>query len=231
MACPDQHLDFCFTFEMAITPEEELKFLLSTAKAGFIAAATPSFFDNYRREGRSIREHQLNLTPQEEQKLWQMLDREMQQGAHWDYSFLTTNCSSMCVWIVEEALWASGERIDYGQLPQAVTGTYRDLLDELSADYPWARLFWNLRMGSKGEERGELRDKLAPALLEQAWQQAVITDKEGHSRPMVVGDSVQHAEQTFRPKSALITPMGVTAAMLIFILLTIIMFILKKRKR
>ena len=129
MQCPANQLDYCFTFEMALKPEEKLKFMFSTAKAGFIAARTEMFFGNYMAQGRSITEQQLNLRPAEEQNLWQMLDQEMKKGAHWNYSFLTTNCSSMCIWIIQKALSTKGETIAYGKLPEPVLGTYRDLLN------------------------------------------------------------------------------------------------------
>ena len=129
LECPSHGLDYCFTFEMALTADEQMRFLLSTAKAGFMAARTDLFFANYRKEGRSISQQQLNLLPQEEQQLWRMLDEELKRGAHWDYNFLTTNCSSMCVWMVERALTAGGEQLVYGTLPAALTGTYGDLLD------------------------------------------------------------------------------------------------------
>ena len=232
LECLARQLDYCFTFEMALTTDEELKFLFSTAKAGFIAAPTKTFFDNYRRVGRSIHEQQLNLSPTEEQHLWQLLDGEMKKGAHWDYSFLTTNCSSMCVWIIEQALLKSDEQITYGRLPEAVTGTYRDLLNHISADSPWARLFWNLRMGTKGGDEGELRDKLAPALLEEAWQEAMITDGRGNSRPIFCGSPRIVADQTLAatPTPLLFTPLSLLF-LIIFILLTIIFIKSKKGKR
>lgn len=227
LECPVHGLDYCFTFEMALTTGEQLRFLLSTAKAGFIAAPTGVFFDNYRKEGRSISQQQLNLRPREEQQLWRMLDEELKRGAHWDYNFLTTNCSSMCVWMVERALSTEGEQIVYGTLPAALTGTYGDLLDDISADAPWARLFWQIRMGSRSAEQGTLRDKLAPALLSEAWAAATIADSTGHRRPMLTGEPQQIAPQTKVVGRTWFTPV-VAVIMLIFI--TIMIFLLTKKR-
>lgn len=229
LQCPPHGLDYCFTFEMALRPEEELKFFFSTAKAGFIAAKTDLFFANYRTKGRSITEQQLNLRPTEEQQLWRMLDQEMAKGAHWDYSFLTTNCSSMCIWMVEKALATEGEKIVYNRLPEAVGGTYRDLLNHISHDAPWARLFWNIRMGSKGSEQGAVNDKLAPALLQEAWADAVISDTSGNVRPVFAGAPRHIAPQQFRVAPAPITP--TMALVIAIILVTTILLFIKRKKR
>lgn len=227
LECPTHRLDYCFTFEMALTAEEKLKFMFSTAKAGFIAAATETFFSKYKAEGRSISQRQLNLRPAEEQELWRMLDQEMGQGAHWDYNFLTTNCSSMVVWIIERALARAGERIDYGPLPACVSGTYGDLLDHISARAPWARLFWTLRMGTKGSERGQLSDKLAPAVLEAVWADAAITDSAGHRRPVFAAEPQLLAPQLAEPSPTVVTP---TVAFILTIIFIITIIIIKKQK-
>jgi len=229
LQCPSHQLDYCFTFEMALTAEEKMKFLFSTAKAGFIAAATPVFFNNYKGQGRSITEQRMNLHPAEEQQLWRMLDQEMGQGAHWDYSFLTTNCSSMVIWIVERALLTGGEHIEYGQLPAAVTGTYGHLLDHISADYPWARLFWTLRMGTKGSEQGSLNDKLAPALLQEAWNKAVIVDTAGNRRPLFAAPLHQIARQTVLPQASWLTPLKTLVIAITVIIISLLL--IKKRKK
>ncbi len=231
LQCPSHQLDYCFTFEMALTAEEKLKFLFSTAKAGFIAAATPVFFNNYKTQGRSITERQLNLRPTEEQRLWRMLDEEMGRGPHWDYSFLTTNCSSMVVWIVEQALMAEGEHIAYTQLPDAVSGTYAHLLDHLSADYPWARLFWTLRMGAQGRQQGSLNDKLAPPLLNEAWDKASIVDTAGHKRPLFAAPLRQLAPQTAQPQAAWLSPTGALLIITVIIIFIITIVLIKKRKK
>jgi len=228
LECPTKDLDYCFTFEMALTAEEMFKFFVSTAKAGFMVAATPLFLSNYQHEGRSVAEQQLNLTPKEEQQLWRLLDEEIAAGAHWDYSFLTTNCSSMCVWIIERALRSEGEQIAYGELPPAVNGTYGDLLDHIAADAPWHRLFWYLRMGTKSSERGAIADKLAPALLAEAWDKAAIVDSAGHRRPVFAKPQRQLAPQTLTPTACWLTP--TVALLLIIITITILTIIIKKRK-
>ena len=113
LQCPTHQLDYCFTFEMKLAEGEHVKFLTGQAKAGFMAAPTGLFIEQYKRQGRGITEYDLNLTPVEEQALWRNLDREVGQEARWSYDFITVNCGSMCVWIIEQSL--QNEHIEYGQ--------------------------------------------------------------------------------------------------------------------
>ena len=110
MQCPTHQLDYCFTFEMKLAEGESLKFLTGQAKAGFMVASTPVFFNQYKGQGRGITEYDLNLTAEEEQTLWRNLDEEVKRDARWPYDFITVNCGSMCVWIIEKSL--RGEHIE-----------------------------------------------------------------------------------------------------------------------
>ena len=232
LQCPSHKLDYCFAFEMPVTPGQELRFLFTTAKAGFTVMQTSLFTDKYRQEGRGISQTVLNLLPGEKQELWRLLDVELERGAHWDYDFLTTNCSSMCIWMVEQALLKAGEHICYSALPEAVdSGTYDDLLKHISAHAPWARLFWTLRMGNRGSDTGQAAYKLAPPLLAEAWQNATITGDNGQSRPMTVGKPKQLLPQTLDvSRPSVITPTMTLVMTLILIAIAVLSLRLLKKK-
>ena len=231
LQCPSQQLDYCFAFEMPITPGQELKFLFTTAKAGFCVKPTAQFIDKYRHDGRSVDEMPLNLLPHEEQALWRLLDMELSRGAHWDYDFLTTHCSSMCVWAVEQALLTAGEQIDYGQDSRLTSLTYSQLLDSISENSPWARLFWKMRMGGRGDKRGNQEDLLAPTLLAHAWQNATIVDPDGHRRPMMSPAVRRHCPQTLdvsRPSA--VTPTMTVSTIALVLVALVVVFCYKHNK-
>ncbi len=218
LQCPSAKLDYCFTFEMALAAGETMRFLFSTAKAGFIAAATESFFESYRVQGRSIHEQPLNLLPQEEQQLWRLLDEEMQKGAHWDYDVMTTHCSSMCIWAVSQALLTAGEHLEFKTMPQASTGSYRTLLEYMSPHAPWSHLFWYLRIGADGKKTGKEHDMLPPCLIEEGLAGACIVDSSGHSRPVFAGQMKVVALQTSVSEPPFLTPMKVLWAIIIIVI-------------
>ena len=216
LQCPAHQLDYCFTFEMKLAEGEHMKFLTGQAKAGFMAAPTGLFIEQYKRQGRGITEYDLNLTPAEEQTLWRNLDREVGQEARWSYDFITVNCGSMCVWIIGQSLL--GEHIEYRQLPAVLQGTYSDVMDYIAQDAPWMSLYFHMRYFSRRNDTGALADKMAPTLLAEAWQQAVLTDTAGNSRPVITATR-QLAPQTLATGPAWLTPMkALTIAIIIIIL-------------
>ena len=223
MQCPTHQLDYCFTFEMKLAEGEHTKFLTGQAKAGFMAAPTGVFMEQYKRQGRSINEYDLNLTPKQEQTLWRNLDREIAQEARWSYDFITVNCGSMCVWIIQQSLL--DEHIEYQQLPTVLQGTYSDVMDYVGEDAPWLNLYFHVRYFSRRNDTGALADKMAPTLLAEAWQHALLTSPTGGSRPVITA-SRQLAPQTLRTG-----PVWLTAAKaLIIAIIIIIVFIFIKTK-
>lgn len=213
MECPSAGLDYCFTFEMALTAREKLNFLFGTPKAGFIAASTATFLDNYRSEGRGVTAYELNLLPDEEQTLWRLLDEEMADGAHWDFDVTEHTCTSMTAWVVQKAIHSGS--ITYHDLPVPLArGTYRDVADLCSEAAPWSGLFWKTRIGLKGFEHARPEKMMMPVLMGDAWQHATIDDAGGHSRPLVVGQPQVLVGQTWTPEPPAVTPLiaGITLA-------------------
>jgi len=223
MQCPTHQLDYCFTFEMKLAEGEHTKFLTGQAKAGFMAAPTGVFMEQYKRQGRSIDEYDLNLTPKQEQTLWRNLDREIAQEARWSYDFITVNCGSMCVWIIQQSLL--DEHIEYQQLPTVLQGTYSDVMDYVGEDAPWLNLYFHVRYFSRRNDTGALADKMAPTLLAEAWQHALLTSPTGGSRPVITA-SRQLAPQTLSTGPVWLTP----AKALVIAIIIIIVFIFIKTK-
>lgn len=224
LECPTHGLDYCFTFEMKLDDSQQLKFLTGQAKAGFMVAPTATFLEQYRSQGRGITAYRLNLAPNEEQLLWRNLDEEVKQLPRWHYDFITVNCGSMCVWIIEKSLL--GERIVYHRLPDVLQGTYSDVMNYIADRSPWLNLFFHLRYFSRRNDMGNLTDKMAPQLLAQAWMQATFTDESGKSRPVITVTELL-SEQTLEPEAAWLSPMAALALLTIIVL---ILFILTKKR-
>ena len=226
LQCPPHQLDYCFTFEMKLAEGEHLKFLAGEAKAGFIAAPTSLFLQQYTQQGRGITEYDLNLLPAEEQALWRNLDREVAQDARWSYDFITVNCASMCVWIIERSL--QGEHIAYHQLPAVLQGTYSDVMDYIAEEAPWMNLYFHLRYFSQRNDAGALNDKMAPPLLAEAWEHASFDGSPGGPRPVIVAKR-QLVPQNLVPSSCWFTP--TMALVIAIILVTTILLFIKRKKR
>ena len=224
LQCPSAGLDYCFTFEMKLKPGEYWKFFTGDAKAGFMAAQTETFLNQYKAQGRGIVEYDLNLTPRQKQELWRRLDGEVGQDARWSYDFIHNNCGSMCVWIVETSLL--GEQIEYGDVPEVLLGGYHTTIMHVAKDAPWLNLYFHLRHFYLWNVQGDIRHKMSPDLLVASWQKACIVDAEGNRRPVLMA-SRQLAPQTAAIERPLITP---TLTFTILLILVILFIFIKNKK-
>lgn len=171
LQCPTHLMDYCFTFETPTNAKGLFDFFRGKAMGGFAAAPTTAYLDYYRRAGRSVAQHRLNLTPEEKLQLWQQADKEIVRGESYHYNYLHTQCASMVIYLVTSVLPAA---VGYQQLPTQAHGSFRDQMLTESAPYPWSRFFWQTIMGPAGDETEPIEHKLTPSTLPAAWRQATI---------------------------------------------------------
>ena len=177
LQCPDHDMDYSFTFETSTDTKGLFDFFRGKAMGGFAAAPTPAYLEYYSNAGRSVVQHQLNLTPEEKLMLWQQADKEIVRGNCYRYNYLHTQCASTIIDLITSVLPAP---VDYQQLPAQTKGSFRDQMLVESEPYPWSRFFWQTIMGPAGDELFPLEHKLTPRTLAEAWQQATVGDDHRH---------------------------------------------------
>lgn len=229
LQCPSEQLDYCFTFSMASDNITLLKYVRGAAKGGFESVPAEMFLQRYREEGRGVSQVQLNLLPHEEQELWRLLDHEVEQGARWDYNVITTNCTSMCIWAVEQCL--DKEHIEYHQLDPIMNAPYSEFVHSICAYEPWLELMLYIRFFKERNEVGDINNKFSPSMLMSSWQKATLVDEAGNSRQMTTGRvlTLYKALPQSMPRETTITPMKVLAGLLLIAALFIIFIIIRKR--
>ncbi len=228
LQCASENLDYCFSFGTEDDGIDFFKFVSGSTKGGFQSMPTSSFISNYEKEGRGVSQLQLNLLPREEQELWRLLDHEVEQGPHWNYNFITTSCTSMCIWAVEQCL--DKEHIEYQNLDPILSATYAEVMHSISAHAPWQELLINLRFFQHRQETGDLNEKFSPEMLMSSWQKALLTDSMGFSRSMTVGllQTLCKADPKQAVTAPLLTPLRVLLLLFLLVVITTIYF--KKRK-
>lgn len=78
LQCPDFDLDNVFSFE---TSSENTGIqILGRVKGRFSRIATSEYIDQFRTEGREVKEYPLNLTDSQIRTLWQLLDEASELG-------------------------------------------------------------------------------------------------------------------------------------------------------
>lgn len=229
MSCPSANLDNYYTYLILASPDNIKRFFKEGVCTGhFEAQKWDEFKKDYVEQNRPITEYKLNLTTDEVRHLWLNLDRETYNSTSREYSFLHSQCTSICADVIRASL--INERIEYGELPQGLTGTLRDYADHSVAGYPWYLFCFQSILGAEGEQKGTVWEKLAPADIYPVWSGASIVDAAGNCRPIFIGDGQMLFNGTYSPsKPSPLTPM-VCFAILLAIALLLTVFSKKLRK-
>ncbi len=188
MECPSYKLNYCFSFETDIKPEDFLRFFAGEANGHIVAVPTGEFLAPYKQEGRQVKQYVLNLTPHEKQELWRMLDNDMVSDERRKFNFLANNCVSISFGMVEDCLIE--EHIDY-VWPQCMTLDNGDYVRYLMKKSPWMRFLSITLLGTESDVTWDNHDRLAPSVLIPIEQKSRIVGLDGTSRPVLTGKSLE----------------------------------------
>ncbi len=181
--CPSKKLDFCYTYCLEESLSNKLSLFNGSGKGSYSAIATPQFIKEYESNRRKVECYRLNLTTEQVRELWKVLDGEITDGAYRQYNYLYTNCSSMSILAVERCLGT--DEIEWSNLGDAVTGTYRTFVRTISEGRPWPRFVWTTLLGHEGENHGTLEHKLGPTLLPPILKASKLRASDGCVRPLL----------------------------------------------
>ncbi len=172
-----------FDFE---TPNFMLKFVRGKLLYELARDHYPSFFEYYRREGRTIEEQVLDLTQAQKQQLFDFLENEYKpENRKYLYDFFLNNCSTR----VRDALqktfkirWKTNNPNEKAYLKRTVT--YRHVIS-LYAKESWVRLGMNLMLGLPADKILDGQRKMfMPDYLRDRMQVAYLVEN-GVERPLV----------------------------------------------
>lgn len=212
LQCPTFNLDFCFSYEGENVNDNMFRYLSGDTKMGMFAVPTDEYLQDYNRWNRSVHEYRLNLPPQVEQRLWEIMDNHLTGKILLRQDLNKYGCAITVVKYVKKAL--NGMPIVYAPDPELERMTRREIGYRSLEAHPWMRLFSMLLTDNRYNDNCPLDEKLiVPRDLAEVWQKATLDDK-----PFAVylGDLVEGAELT--NNKTWLTPMLVA---LIILLLTI----------
>ena len=228
MSCPSAGLDSYYTYLIWASPENIRRFFAEGLCTGhFEAQKWDDFKKDYVEQNRPITEYKLNLTTDEVRHLWLNLDRETYNSTSREYSFLHSQCTSICADVIRASL--INERIEYGELPQGLTGTLRDFADHSVAGYPWYLFCFQSILGKEGEQKGTVWEKLAPADIYPVWSGASIVDAAGNRRPIFIDDGQTLLDGTYSPSKA--SPLTPTVCFAILLAIALLLTVFSKKQR
>ena len=145
------------------------------------------FIREYQERGSSVTAQELNLTPQEAQRLVARLRENcLPENCVYRYNFLYNNCTTKVRDLVEQAV--SG----YIQYPDSLPRqTFRQMLHQYTTEHLWAQEGNDLLLGAEVDTL--LSDHAAmflPESMMQAYDGAFICTPKGDLRPLVKSKTV-----------------------------------------
>ena len=214
LQCPTFGLDYIFSYESEGISGNWGRFLQGDLKMGMFAVRPDSIYKTYRIEGRGVKEYKLNLSPEQKQDLWRIMDELVAVGPDQPYDYYNRGCAISVVHVVKQAL--RGQRITYNTWPQKFDGTLRELGYECvtKAQRPWNRFALMTLAGSDIDNPHIAKERklIVPADLAEVWQHAILNGK-----PLLESESHVVVESVETPKSKWwMSPLVI--AILIFIL-------------
>lgn len=212
LQCQTFGLDYCFSYESESVNAQLDKFLVGDLKMGMFSFQTKEYIKDYEAWGRAVHEYSLNLPPEAEQRLWEMLDNEVAKGSMRSFDLIRRGCAISIVKFVEKAI--SPEKIEYHEWPSYIDKSRHEIMRLHLNDYPWERfVIFTLLGGAYNEECSNPDKLICPADILYTWSHATIDGKPllTEERTLVDKPSVKHKEP--------FTPM---LFMLLIFLLTIV---------
>ena len=183
---------------------------------GMFSLTRDEFLLDYKEAGRGVREYKLNLSPEQKQRLWQVMDNKVAQGANIPYDYFHKGCAKSVVGVVKEAL--GNDAIHYAPWPDKYTKqTQREIVRNYIENAPWSEFEMYFLIGIDGDKDYPCEKKLiVPTDLVEVWQQATL---DGH--PLL--DTVSHEllPSVPQPKATWCTPLLVAIVLLLLSLVSL----------
>ena len=219
MECPVYGLDYCFSFESnsGRAATDYLRYFRGRTPAGFIAMETPFYLERFQNEGRGVVQYTLNLNPQQKQELWRRLDENMMEGISTQFDFLYYNCTSMCLAAISNQLL--DEHLEIREWPELMQGADIDLITHYTSHAPWMQFVLVTIMGSKIDLRTPMERRVAPEVIGEVMEHAVIVRPDGTERPALLGQPQQLLPQTLILRSTWFTPLLLAVILLVLVVL------------
>lgn len=225
LQCPTYDLDYCFSYEGQSANDDIAGFLKGDLKMGLFAAPTNEYIQPYRRWNRTIREYTLNLPPEAELRLWEIMDNRLKDGTDLPLDLTQHGCTQTLVEYVTEALDTT--KIIYAEWPEEFQLSRSEMIDNSLAPYPWLKLLAKcMGLYGKLDQQCSNEEKIIlPRQLEEVWQKATINGNAmlEFRGNLVVGETPEVEKTWFTPT--------VAGLLLLVLLITVAYLIYKKKNR
>jgi len=185
LQCPTFDLDYIFTYESENVRDKVWTFLKGNLRMGMFAMTPEEFLQSYAEEGRGVREYTMHLSPEQKQRLWEVMDNHVAEGIDLPYDYFHRGCAKSVVQVVHEAI--GKHAIHYAPWPDKYTKqTQRELVRNYITEAPWQEFEMYFLIGVDGDKPYPCEQKLiVPDDLVEVWQQATLDNGQPMLSPEV----------------------------------------------
>jgi hypothetical protein len=188
MQCPIFGLDHIFSYEGENVNDNLFKYLSGRTKMGMFRVPTDEYLKDYRKWNRSVHEYRLNMPPEAEQRLWEIMDNHTTNRISLRQDLKKYGCAITVVRYVKQAL--AETPIVYAPDEELAHMTPREIGYRSLANEPWLRLVY-LAFTDNSSRDLPLDEKLVvPADLAAVWQKATV---DAQPFAIYLGDIVEGA--------------------------------------
>lgn len=188
MECPVHDLDFCFSFEMEFDEsfQDYIKFFIGNVKSHIVAVPTFVYLNNYRREGRGVKQYELNLSTQEKQELWRALDNDYIDEQFRKYNLIENNCSSILFATLINA--PIGRNVDFPKLPEHFSWNNGKMVRHDAHLSPWTEFLDITFLGTESDNFCPLVNKISPESFDHVIRGMQLVSEDGSREEMLVAE-------------------------------------------
>lgn len=184
------------------------------------------FESEYYMRGSAVFEQELNLLPEEKQKLWEILETNYRiENRVYRYNYFFDNCTTRARDKIEESL--NGELV-YQEDNRTLS--FRDIVHQYTEGHEWAEFGIDLCLGSKADEIADYRQKMfAPFYLMAAIDSAKVVNGDIERKLVVDTKEIVPAEVEQDVTNFWLTPLQASCLLFLFVLILSIYGVWKKK--
>ena len=161
------------------------------------------FINEYKTEGRWVKEQVLDLSPQEKEEIvLAIIENSMPENAEYRYNFIYDNCTTRARDMLVNHIKGKVKYEDShrGNL------TYRDMIHICTKDEPWTRFGNDLLLGVKADAKTTQEEQqFLPEYLYQDFSNAVVVADSGQTRKLIMKER-QLLNETLTKENIVFTP-------------------------
>ncbi len=180
----------------------------------YMVGASPYeyFVSHYRRNGRAVREQEIDLTPEQTERLIALLQENLlPENRVYRYNYVKDNCATRPLAMLEKAI---GDTLSLTAPAYTDGWTFRKAMRHYHRNYPWYQFGIDLALGSGIDYELTDREKaFAPVMLME-----MLEGGGSVGTPMVVSPGKEGGAE-LGPTPALLSPLAVSLAVLLLVVL------------